>query len=88
MVSWGRAGKRTPASASGATVAALTGRSPHDAAETVPGPSTRFFADLAREHGVYLTVPLVEVDRRTGRYYNKGRCGAASAGPGGARLIA
>ena len=30
-------------------------------AETVPGPSTRWFAKLAAKLGVYITVPLVEV---------------------------
>ena len=31
-------------------------------AETVPGPSTRWFAKLAGRLGVYITVPLVEVE--------------------------
>ena len=31
-------------------------------AETVPGPSTRLFAKLAEKLGVYITVPLVEVE--------------------------
>src|SRR5262245_41037845 len=34
------------------------GRDPRDAAETVPGASTRHFAALAKGLGVYLTVPL------------------------------
>ena len=41
----------------------LRGRSPAAAAEPVPGPSTRKFASLARELGIYLTVPIVEVER-------------------------
>lgn len=35
---------------------------PH--AETVPGPSTEHFAALARRLGVYVTVPLLEIERR------------------------
>ncbi|MHC4248927.1 MAG: carbon-nitrogen hydrolase family protein [Planctomycetota bacterium] len=37
-------------------------------AEIVPGPSTGFFAPLARRLGVYLTVPVIE--RAEGGYYN------------------
>ncbi|MHC5054164.1 MAG: carbon-nitrogen hydrolase family protein [Planctomycetota bacterium] len=37
-------------------------------AESVPGPSTGFFAPLARRLGVYLTVPVIE--RAEGGYYN------------------
>jgi predicted amidohydrolase len=37
------------------------GKDPASFAETVPGPSTRHFADLARRLGIYLTVPLLEV---------------------------
>jgi predicted amidohydrolase len=48
----------------------LKGVDPKDVAETVPGVSTKYFASLAREYGVYLTVPLLEVDRKTGKYYN------------------
>lgn len=48
----------------------LTGGDPSSVAEPVPGPSTIFFSDVSRKWGVYLTVPLVEVDRRTKRYYN------------------
>lgn len=42
-------------------------------AETVPGPSTDHFCKLARKLGVYLTVPLLEVDRPNRgqpRYFN------------------
>jgi predicted amidohydrolase len=38
------------------------GKDPVPFAETVPGPSTRHFAALAKELGVYVTVPLVEID--------------------------
>jgi predicted amidohydrolase/lysophospholipase L1-like esterase len=37
-------------------------------AETVPGPSTDFFAPLATRLGIHLTVPLVE--KADGRFYN------------------
>jgi len=60
---------------SGRTLAtAYSGRDPAGVAETVPGPSTRHFCRLAKELGVYLTVPLVEVDYQDGprkpRYFN------------------
>lgn len=48
----------------------LVGRDPSDVAETVPGPSTQHFAPIAKELGIYLTVPLLEIDRKTGRFYN------------------
>jgi predicted amidohydrolase len=48
----------------------LTGISPAPFAETVPGPSTNFFCPLAKELGIYLTIPLLEVDRKTSTYYN------------------
>ncbi len=48
----------------------LTGLDPRDAAETIPGPSTRHFARLAAELNIYLTVPLLEFDPRSGNYYN------------------
>lgn len=35
-------------------------------AETVPGPSTRHFATLAKTLGVYITVPFLEIDRGDG----------------------
>src|SRR5436309_602929 len=37
------------------------GKDPKDFAEPVPGPSTRHFCALAKECGVYLTIPLLEV---------------------------
>lgn len=48
----------------------LAGRDPRAVAEAVPGESTRFFAALARKRRVYLTVPLLECDRKTHRYFN------------------
>ena len=48
----------------------LIGIHPKDAAETVPGPSTKAFAALADELNIYLTVPLLEVDRKSGEYFN------------------
>jgi predicted amidohydrolase len=48
----------------------LTGVSPKEVAETVPGTSTREFGAVAKELKIYLTVPLVEVDPAKGTYYN------------------
>jgi len=48
----------------------LQGVSPKSVAETVPGPSTQVFGDLARELNIYLTVPLLEIDSRQDKYYN------------------
>ncbi len=48
----------------------LVGVDPRKAAETVPGPSSEFFGKLAAEVAVYLTVPLLEIDRKTGFCYN------------------
>lgn len=39
------------------------GLSYYDAAESIPGPSTKFFGELARRHNFYLVVGLVEKDR-------------------------
>jgi predicted amidohydrolase len=63
--------------------ATLTGVDPKDVAETVPGPSTRELSTLARQLGIYLTVPLVEIDLKTGRYYNT----VVLLGPTGDTLI-
>src|SRR5688500_17858171 len=57
------------------------GKDPLPFAEAVPGPSTDHFAALAKKLGVYITVPLVEVDR--GRAANGD--GAARAAPVGGR---
>jgi predicted amidohydrolase len=39
-------------------------------AERVPGESTRVFGALARELEIYLTVPLLELDPKSGRFFN------------------
>ncbi len=48
------------------------GRSPVSIAQRVPGPTTRHFCHLAKELGIYLTIPFIEVDDSTGksRYFN------------------
>ncbi|MDP6634952.1 MAG: nitrilase-related carbon-nitrogen hydrolase [Phycisphaerae bacterium] len=61
----------------------LQGSDPKDAAETVPGPSTKFFAPLAKQYGIYLTVPLLEIDRKSGKHYNT----SVLLGPDGKILI-
>ncbi|MEN6451432.1 MAG: carbon-nitrogen hydrolase family protein [Thermoguttaceae bacterium] len=48
----------------------LQGVSPKGYAETVPGESTRAFGDLAKELGIYLTVPFVEFEPKNRRYFN------------------
>jgi len=48
----------------------LKGISPLSVAETVPGPSTRAFGKLARELKIYLTVPFLEIDRKSGQLFN------------------
>ena len=63
--------------------ATLMGVDPRDVAETVPGPSTRAFGKLAQRYGIYLTVPLVEIDRKTGRYYNS----VVLLGPAGEKVM-
>jgi predicted amidohydrolase len=63
--------------------AGLEGVDPSDAAETVPGPSTEYFGKLADQFGIYLTVPLLEVDRRTGQFFNT----SVLLGPDGRILI-
>jgi predicted amidohydrolase len=59
------------------------GRSPRRAAQSVPGPTVRRFARLARELAVYLVVPFVELDPQTGLYYNT----ACLLGPDGRLLL-
>lgn len=53
---------------------AFVGLDPANYAESIPGPSTKHFCDLAKQLGVYLTIPLVEVDSKTDParpiYYN------------------
>jgi predicted amidohydrolase len=48
------------------------GRHPDQVAETVPGPSTEQFTALAARLKIYLTIPLLEVERKDGavRYFN------------------
>jgi predicted amidohydrolase len=49
------------------------GKDPTGFAETVPGESTNQFCALAKRLGVYVTIPLVEIDRPAGkspRFYN------------------
>ena len=64
---------------------AFRGKDPGGFAEAVPGPSTRHFAALAKRLGVYVTVPLLEVEQAaagTGgadRYFNT-VCLAAPSG--------
>lgn len=48
----------------------LTGISPAPVAETVPGTTTRAYARLASELGIYVTVPILEVDAPRRKYYN------------------
>jgi len=48
----------------------LRGLPPDAVAETVPGPSTRIFGALARELAIYLTVPIIEMEPETGRFFN------------------
>lgn len=53
--------------------ASFKGKDPKGFAEPVPGPSTKHFCALAKELGIYLTVPLLEVDAPRGkapRYFN------------------
>ena len=48
------------------------GRSPVSVAQHVPGKTTRHFCQLARQLGIYLTIPLIEMDDTNGtvRYFN------------------
>jgi predicted amidohydrolase len=63
--------------------AGLKGVSPGEAAEPTDGPSVRALAALAGQLGVYLTVPFVEVDPKSGRYFNT----IILAGPDGKCLL-
>ncbi|MBD1599850.1 nitrilase-related carbon-nitrogen hydrolase [Pseudomonas typographi] len=47
--------------------------------ETIPGPTTEHFHQIAREHDCYIVIGLPEVDPLTGLYYNS----AALIGPQG-----
>ncbi len=44
---------------------AYKGKNPQGFAEEIPGPSTNHFCKLAKDLGVYITVPLLEVDYKT-----------------------
>lgn len=39
-------------------------KKPHEVAEPIPGPSTDYFCDLAKKHGLYLVVSLYEREGR------------------------
>ena len=49
---------------------AFRGKDPRPFAETVPGPSTRHFCELARRLDIYVTVPLLEKDAQSAKFYN------------------
>src|SRR5581483_94727 len=40
------------------------GKKPHEVAEPIPGPSTAYFSDLAKKHGIYIVVSLYEREGR------------------------
>ena len=40
-----------------------TGKNYAESAETIPGPSTNYFCNLAQKHDLYIVVPLVERER-------------------------
>jgi len=61
----------------------LIGTSPKRLAETVPGESTTIFCKIAKELNIYLTIPLVEVDAKTGRFFNT----VVLAGPTGELVL-
>jgi predicted amidohydrolase len=50
----------------------FAGKDPADHAETIDGDSVKHFAALAKDVGVYLTIPFLEVDKGKGgpRYFN------------------
>lgn len=48
----------------------VKGVSPENVAWSLDAPGLRDFAERARTHGIYLTVPFVEVDRKTDHYFN------------------
>ena len=50
--------------------AGLEGISPKTVAESVPGESTKAFGALAKELGIYLTVPIVEFDAKQDKHFN------------------
>src|SRR6185369_14304452 len=48
----------------------LAGVDPRGVAETIPGPTSHYFASLARETKTILTAPILEHDRKADRFYN------------------
>ena len=48
----------------------LQGSPAKSVAEAVPGPSTDAFGLLAKELGIYLTVPLLEIDAKQNKFFN------------------
>ena len=52
------------------TTPGFIGVSPAASAETVPGVSTQAFARLSGELSIHLTVPILEFDPASGKYYN------------------
>ncbi len=52
------------------TTRGLKGIHPKDYAETARGESVKHFSALAKELKIYLTIPFLEIDPETGRYYN------------------
>jgi predicted amidohydrolase len=63
--------------------ASFKGRSPRSVALTRDGPVLRRFSALARSLGLYLVLPYVERDPRSGLYYNS----ATLLGPKGGTLL-
>ena len=61
----------------------VKGVHPGKYAQPIPGPATKAFCKLAAELGIYLTVPLLEVDPKSGRYFNS----LVLAGPKGEMLL-
>ena len=60
----------------------LRGISPENVAETVPGASTQAFSKLAKELGIYLTIPFLEHEPESGKFFNT----VVLAGPDGKLL--
>lgn len=44
-------------------------KDPLNHAETCPGPSTKYFAELAKELGIYITVPFLEIETKENKNY-------------------
>jgi len=67
----------------GRLTAGLQGVSAKEVAEKVPGPSTRELGMWAKELGIYLTVPLLEIEKPTGKLFNS----LVLMGPDGSLLL-